>query len=385
MEDFLHLDQQLTAEEKLTRQTVQDCVNEQVLPIIQQAYEKAEYPQHLTKVLGDLGLFGMTLPESVGGLGASPVSYGLACQELEKGDSALRSLVSVQNSLCMYPIFAFGTPEQHARFLPKMKTGEWLGCFGLTEPDSGSDPGSMQTKAERVTGGWRLNGHKMWITNATLAQVAIIWAKTADGVRGFLVEKDFPGVSTREITHKLALRASCTGEIMLDNCFVPDANFLPGSEVGLSAALRCLTQARYGIAWGALGAAMACYDSALAYTQARHQFGKPLAAFQLVQKDLVEMLTEIIKGQTFNLQLGRLKAQDQAHYAMISMAKMNACKTALEIARSARNLLGANGISLEYPVIRHMNNLEAVFTYEGTDNIHHLIVGRYITGCEALI
>ncbi len=331
-----------------------------------------------------LGLLGSTLPESYGGVNASAVSYGLICQELERGDSGLRSFVSVQSSLCMYPIFAYGTQEQKKRFLPKMAAGELIGCFGLTEPDAGSDPSSMKTRAKKVAGGWQLSGSKMWITNATIADLAIIWAKDEhDQVKGFIVEKTFAGFNTNEIHHKLSLRASITGEIVLEDCFVPDANYLPGTEKGLACALGCLTKARYGIAWGAIGAAMACYEAALNYAKERLQFGKPIAAFQLIQVDLADMFTEIVKAQTLNLQLGRLQEQNRANYVMVSVAKMNACKEALKIARKARNILGANGISLEYPVMRHMVNLEAVYTYEGTDNMHHLIIGKHITGLDA--
>ncbi|MEE9451253.1 MAG: acyl-CoA dehydrogenase family protein, partial [Gammaproteobacteria bacterium] len=310
---------------------------------------------------------------------------GLACQELEAGDSGLRSFVSVQSSLCMFPIFAFGDEAQKKRFLPAMARAELIGCFGLTEPDAGSDPGSMRTTAKKVSKGWQLNGSKMWITNAPSADLAIVWAKTDAGIRGFIVEKEFKGFTRREIHQKMSLRASATGELIFENVFVPDENFLSGSEKGLVAALSCLTQARYGIAWGAMGAAMACFDIAKQYALERKQFNKPIAAFQLIQKDLAEMLTEITKAQCLNLQIGRLKEAGQATHVMISMAKLNACRQALHIARSARNILGANGISLEYHVIRHMENLESVFTYEGTDNIHTLVLGKYITGVDAFV
>ena len=326
----------------------------------------------------------MTLPEQVGGSHASPIAYGLVCQELERGDSALRSTVSVQSSLCMFPIFKFGSESQHQRFLPAMAKGELLGCFGLTEPDAGSDPASMQTTAKKVDGGWILNGAKMWITNSPIAQLAIVWAKTEEGVRGFIVEREFDGFTTPTITHKMSLRASITGEIILQDCFVPDENFLPGSTCGLKAPLSCLTQARYGICWGVMGAAQACLDSALDYTASRKQFDKPLASFQLVQAELAEMYSEIVKAQCLHLQLGRLKAVGEATPPMVSLAKRNACRQALHIARASRNLLGANGISLEYPVIRHMMNLESVFTYEGTDNVHTLVIGKYLTGIDAL-
>jgi glutaryl-CoA dehydrogenase len=385
MEDFLLLENQCTAEEMLIRHTVQRFVNKQALPLIADAYEQGRFPAELIPELAKLGLFGMTLPEQYGGSNVSYVAYGLACQELEKGDSALRSFVSVQSSLCMFPIFTYGTEQQRQQYLPPMARGELIGCFGLTEPDIGSDPAHMNTHARKVTGGWVLNGSKLWITNAALADLAIVWAITNEGIRGFIVEKENPGLQRRDIHHKLALRASATGELVLQDCWVPDSHYLPGSERGLAAILGCLDQARYGIAWGVMGAAMNCYDIALQYTQERQQFGRPLASFQLIQKDLVDMLVEIVKAQWINLQLGRLKAQGLATAAMISLAKMNACREALNIARLARNLLGANGISLEYSVMRHMANLEAVFTYEGTDNIHHLILGKYITGLDAFV
>lgn len=289
----------------------------------------------------------------------------------------------MQSSLCMYPIFAYGSEEQKQKWLPRMARGEVIGCFGLTEPDAGSDPASMRTVAKKVSGGWELTGSKMWITNAPIADIAIVWAKTDAGIRGFIVEKEFKGLTRNEIKHKMSLRASITGELVLENCFVPDENYLPGSEKGLAAPLGCLTQARYGIAWGAMGAAMACYEIAVAYTKERKQFDKPIASFQLIQKDLADMFTEIVKTQCLNYRLGQLKDAGKSTFAMVSMAKMNACREALKIARMARNILGGNGISLEYHVIRHMANLESVFTYEGTDNVHHLIVGKHITGISA--
>lgn len=383
MEDFLLIDELLTDEEKLVRDTVRRFVDDEVSPVIMDAYEEAYFPQQFIQRTAELGLLGMTLPEQYGGANANYVSYGLACQELERGDSGLRSFVSVQSSLCTYPIFAYGTEEQKKRWLPDMCTGKVIGCFGLTEPDAGSDPGSMRTTAKKVKGGWQLNGSKIWITNAPIADIAIVWARTEHGVRGFIVEKEFSGFIRNEIKHKMSLRASATGELVFENCFVPDANYLPGSEKGLAAPLGCLTQARYGIGWGAMGAAMACYEIALNYTKERKQFKKPIAAFQLVQKDLVEMFTEIVKAQILNLRIGRLKEEGKATFNMVSLSKMNGCREALKIARMARNLLGGNGISLEYNVIRHMTNLESVFTYEGTDNVHHLILGKHITGISA--
>lgn len=383
MEDFIGIESLLTEEETLIRDSVRQFVDEQCIPKMLSAFEEGQFPQEMIKEFANLGLLGMTLPVEYGGAGTNAVSYGLVCQELERGDSALRSFISVQSSLCMYPIFKYGSEAQKKQFLPGMAKGDLIGCFGLTEPDSGSDPSSMKTHAKKVDGGWVLNGSKMWITNASMADLAVVWAKTQEGVRGFIVEKSAQGFTQKAIHHKMSLRASVTGELHFDECFVPDENFLPESKRGLSAPLSCLTQARYGIAWGAIGAAIACYESALAYTQDRKQFNKPIAAYQLVQKDLVSMLKEIVKAQCLNLHLGRLKDMGQTTFAQVSLAKMNACQEALTIARSARNLLGANGISLEYPIIRHMMNLESVYTYEGTDNIHHLIVGKEITGIQA--
>lgn len=382
MEDFMLLDKQLGEEELLVRDNVRRFANEIGDRFID-ANDKAYFPADLIPEIANLGLLGMTLPQEFGGSQASYVCYGLACQELERADSALRSFVSVQSSLCMYPIYQFGTPEQKAKYLVPMSKGQLIGCFGLTEPDSGSDPASMKATAKKVSGGWILNGTKLWITNGPFADLAIIWAKTADGIRGFIVEKDMKGYKAREITKKFSLRASATGELSLEDCFVPDENLLVGTTKGLGAALSCLNQARYGIAWGAMGAAMSCYETTLDYTLTRKQFSKPLASFQLVQEALVNIFTEITKAQCLNLQLGKLKDQNLATPEMISLAKMNNCREALKIARTCRNLMGASGISLEYPVIRHMVNLESVFTYEGTDNVHHLILGKYLTGFNA--
>ncbi len=384
MQDLFLLDEKLNTEEILIKDTVARFIQEDFMGKISACYEKAEFPKEFITAMADLGLLGMTLPEQYGGSDASYVAYGLVCQELEKGDSGIRSFASVQSSLCMHPIFEFGTQAQKEKFLPDMAQAKKIGCFGLTEPNSGSDPSSMKTKAKKVDGGWVLNGSKLWITNAPIADLAIIWAKINDkDIRGFIVERAFDGFHTASIEQKLSLRASITGEISLQDCFVPDENYLPGSDKGLAAPLSCLTKARYGIAWGAMGAAQACFEQALQYTKEREQFSKPIASFQLVQKSLVDMYTEIVKAQALNLQLGRLMDEGRADYVMVSMAKMNACREALKIAREARNLLGANGISLEYHVMRHMNNLESVFTYEGTDNMHHLIIGRYLTGLSA--
>ena len=383
MEDFLLLDDQLTDEERLTRDTVHRLVQDEYVPIVTDAYEKAVFPTTFIPKLAQLGVLGMTLPKTYGCAHASHTAYGLTCQELERGDSGLRSFFSVQSALCMFPIFAYGSEEQKKQFLPRMAKAELIGCFGLTEPDSGSDPSSMKTTAKKTDKGWILNGSKMWISNATLADVAIVWAKTTEGIRGFMVERDFPGFTASPIHHKGSLRASDTGELAFNDCFVPNSHYLPQSTCGLSAPLSCLSKARLGIAWGAMGAAQACFDIALNYVKERKQFNKPLAAFQLIQTTLATMFAEITKTQTFNLQLARLADHDKATPIMISMGKMNACRTALAVARECRNLLGANGISLEYHVIRHMANLESVFTYEGTDNIHHLIIGKHLTGIDA--
>lgn len=383
MDDLLFLDEQLNSDERMIRDSVARFVSNDVMPLMAESFEHAQFPRELIKKSAEMGLLGLTLPAEYGGAEASYVAYGLVCQELERGDSGLRSFVSVQSSLCMFPIFRFGSEEQRVRFLPGMAAGEILGCFGLTEPDFGSDPAGMRTTAKKVKGGWSLNGAKMWITNSPIADIAIVWAKTDDGIRGFIVDTQSEGLSRPEIKLKMSLRASITGELVFDNVFVPDENYLPGSEKGIGAPLSCLSQARYGIAWGAMGAAMACFDITRDYLLERKQFNKPLASFQLIQKDLAEMYTEIIKAQCLNLQIGRIKDDHRETPVMISLAKGNACREALNIARKCRNLLGANGISLEYHVIRHMLNLESVFTYEGTDNVHTLVLGKHITGINA--
>ncbi len=383
MQDLMQLDNQLTTEEKLIQQSVRQFVDGEVIPLMMDAYEKAYFPKDLMPKMAKLGLMGMTLPEEYGGSNASSVAYGLVCHELERGDSALRSFISVQSSLCMFPIFTFGSEEQKTKYLPDMAQGKIIGCFCLTEPNSGSDPASMKTTAKKVNGGWQLNGSKMWLTNAPFADIAIIWAKTEDGIRGFIVPSDSKGLSITSMENKLSLRASATGEMALQDCFIEDDALLPGSGIGLNAPLQCLTQARYGIAWGAMGAAEFCYEQAVSYAKERIQFEKPVASCQMIQKDLADMLTEICKAQCFNYQLGRLKDAGQSNHVMVSMGKMNACREAIKIAHKARNILGGNGIMLEYHVMRHMNNLEAVYTYEGTDNIQHLILGRYITGFNA--
>ena len=379
--DFYRTDDLLTEEERLVRSTVGRFVDERFLPIIADHYERATFPLEIVPELARLGVFGMHL-HGYGAAGMSNVMYGLACQELERGDSGLRSFVSVQGSLCMFPIHRYGSEEQKQHWLPRMAAGEVLGCFGLTEPEFGSNPAGMATRARRDGNDWILNGTKRWITNGNVADLAIVWARSEQGIRGFLVEKGTKGFEAREIHHKLSMRASVTSELTLDDVRIPAGNELPGAQ-GLKAPLSCLNEARYGIVWGVLGAAMACYRSALGYSKARVQFDRPIAGYQLTQEKLVNMLTEITKGQLLALQLGRLKDQGNATATQISMAKLNNVREALQIAREARTILGANGISLEYPVMRHMNNLETVLTYEGTSEIHMLAIGEEITGLSA--
>jgi glutaryl-CoA dehydrogenase len=379
--DFYRIDDLLTDEERLVRSTVSRFVDERFLPIVADHYERASFPMEIVPELAKLGVFGMHL-QGYGAAGMSNVMYGLACQELERGDSGLRSFVSVQGSLCMFPIHRYGSEEQKQRWLPFMARGEVIGCFGLTEPEFGSNPAGMATRARRDGGDWVINGTKRWITNGNVAHLAIVWARTEDGIRGFLVETGTKGFQAREIHHKLSMRASVTSELILDDVRVPARNELPGAQ-GLKAPLSCLNEARYGIVWGVLGAAIACYRSALDYAKARVQFDRPIAGYQLTQEKLVNMLTEITKGQLLAVQLGRLKDQGKATATQISMAKLNNVREALQIAREARTILGANGISLEYPVMRHMNNLETVLTYEGTSEIHMLAIGEEITGLSA--
>ncbi len=382
--DYMNFQDLLDDEERLVRETARNFVNEQVIPIIDKHAQEETFPCHLVPIMGEMGFFGPSLPEKYGCAGLSNVAYGLLMYELERGDSGLRSMASVQGSLVMYPIFAYGTEAQKEYWLPKMARGEAIGCFGLTEPDFGSNPSGMRTKAVREPGGkWRLNGAKMWITNGTVANVAIVWAKTDDGIRGFLVEKGTPGFSAPQMKGKWSLRASITSELILDNVVVDEeVSLLPG-VTGIKGPLSCLTQARYGIAWGALGAADNCYQTALEYSLSRIQFDKPIAGFQLQQKKLAEMVTELTKGQLLALQLGRLKDQGRYSPAQVSMAKMNNVKIALDICRSARTMLGANGIMGEYPIMRHANNLESVYTYEGTHDMHTLIIGQEVTGIAA--
>lgn len=379
--DFYNTEELLSPEEILVRNTVRSFVEQEFLPLIEDSFEEAKFPLEIVPRIAELGLFGIKT-KGYGCAGMNNVCYGLACMELERGDTGLRSFISVQNSLVMYPIYTFGSDEQKDRWLPLLAKGEAVGCFGLTEPDHGSDPGGMETTAKRVGEKYVINGTKMWITNGSIADVSIVWAKTEDGIGGFLVEKGTPGFSTPEIKKKLSMRSSVTSELVLNDVVVPNANILPGAK-GLRAPLMCLDEARYGISWGAIGAAMACYDAALAYAKERIQFKNPIASYQLTQKKLVKMLSEITKAQLLSLRLGRMRDDGKATYREVSLAKMNNVEEALKIAREARSILGANGISLEYPVIRHMANLESVYTYEGTNEIHILILGKEITGMGA--
>jgi glutaryl-CoA dehydrogenase len=383
-QDFFSLDRLFSEEELLVRTTVREFVNERVLPGIERHYREGTFPMDLVGPMAELGLFGATLPPEFGGAGMNNVAYGLVMQELERGDSAVRSFASVQSALVMYPIFRYGSESQKKTWLPRLARGEKIGCFGLTEPDFGSNPAGMITRAEETPDGYVLNGAKMWITNGTIADVAVVWAKMKGAIHGFLVEKGTKGYTAPEMKGKHSLRASVTSELILQDVFVPKENRLPGGA-GLKLPLSCLSQARYGISWGAIGSAMACYDCALDYAKTRIQFGKPIASFQLVQERLVGMLTEITKGQLLNIQLGRLKDAGTARFPQISMAKMNNVHQALRIAREARAVLGANGILDEYPVMRHAANLESVYTYEGTHEMHTLIVGQDITDIPAFV
>jgi glutaryl-CoA dehydrogenase len=383
--DFFNLNSLLSDEERMMRDSVRQFVNDRINPIIAECYEEGRFPKELIPEFARLGLLGSNLPEKYGCAGINNVAYGLVTQELEAGDSGIRSFVSVQSSLCMYPIFAFGSEEQRMKYLPGMAKGEIIGCFGLTEPNSGSDPASMKTRAKHVKDGWLLNGSKAWITNGTIADIAIVWAKVEDEddrIRGFIVPKGAPGFTAPEVKHKLSLRASVTSELFFQDCLIPEENLLPSSG-GLKSPLMCLTQARYGIAWGAVGAAAACYQTALDYSKTRVQFNRPIASFQLTQKKLVEMFTEISKAQLLCLRLGRMKDAGELEPVHVSMAKMNNVAMALDCARSARGILGANGIVGEYGVMRHLSNLETVYTYEGTHEVHTLSIGRHITGLNA--
>ena len=382
--DYMNFQSLLDDEERLVRETARQFVNEKVIPIIDEHAQNETFPRHLVPEMGEMGFFGPSLPEEYGCAGLSNVAYGLLMYELERGDSALRSMASVQGSLVMYPVFAYGSEEQKRKWLPQMAKGEVIGCFGLTEPDFGSNPSGMRTRAEKQQDGtWLLNGAKMWITNGTIADVAVVWAKTEAGVRGFLVEKGTPGFTAPQMKGKWSLRASVTSELILDNVIVEEEQSLLPGVVGLKGPLSCLTQARYGIAWGALGAADNCYQTALEYAKTRIQFDKPIGSFQLQQKKLAEMVTELTKGQLLVLQLGRLKDKGDFSPAQVSMAKMNNVNVAVSICRMARTMLGANGIMGEYPIMRHMNNLESVYTYEGTHDMHTLIIGEKVTGIAA--
>ncbi|MBL6721402.1 MAG: acyl-CoA dehydrogenase family protein [Planctomycetes bacterium] len=380
--DFFALDDQYYEEELMVRDSVRSWVSERFMPLIMEHWENGTFPMELTSELAELGVFGPTIPEEYGGAGMNSVTYGLICQELERGDSGLRSFVSVQGSLVMYPIFAFGSEEQKREWLKKLASGEAIGCFGLTEPDFGSNPGGMLTTAKRDGDDYILNGRKMWITNGTCAQVAIVWAQTEDKIRGFVVPTDLPGFSAPEQKHKWSLRASITSELVMEDVRVPASAMLPGVK-GLKGPLSCLTQARYGIAWGGVGAALACFDEALQYSKERIVFDKPLAGFQLAQAKLAEMATQITMGQMLALRLGRLKDEGSFTSQQVSMAKRNNVRLGLETARTCRDMLGANGISLEYQTGRHMLNLESVITYEGTHDIHTLAVGHELTGLPA--
>jgi len=371
----------LSEEERMVRDSVTRLVDERVLPVIQKHFEDHTFPRELVGELAALGLLGSSL-EGYGCAGLNGVSYGLICQELERGDSGIRSFVSVQSSLCMYPIYAFGSEAQRQKYLPRMATGNLIGCFGLTEPHGGSDPGNMKTHARRRGGDWVLNGAKMWITNAPIADLAVVWARAEDGIRGFIVERGAKGFETPEIERKFSLRASCTGAIFLQDVVVPEENMLPG-VAGLKGPLSCLTQARYGITWGVIGAAQACLKQVLDYTQDRVLFGRPLAATQTIQIRMADMARRITTAQLLSLQLGRMKDAGTMTPAQVSLAKWNNCRMALDVARDARDILGGSGISAEYVPIRHALNLESVITYEGTETIHQLTIGRELTGINA--
>ncbi len=379
--DFLGLDAELEGDERLLRDNVRRFVGDRVLPGIADWFEAGTFPLELARELGEMGLLGMHLT-GYGCAGASAVEYGLACMELEAGDSGLRSFASVQGSLCMFPIWRYGSEEQKEQWLPRMARGEAIGCFGLTEHGSGSDPSGMRTSARRDGSDWILDGAKMWITNGNLADVAIVWAKTDAGVRGFLVPTDTPGFVARPVPRKMSLRASVTSELELTDVRLPEDAVLPG-VTGMRGPLSCLSEARYGILWGAIGAARACYEAALSYARERTQFGKPIGAFQLTQRKLVEMVVRVSKGQLLALHLGRRKDAGKLTPAQVSFGKMDNVREALWVAREARAVLGANGITLDYPVMRHLMNLESVFTYEGTNEIHQLVIGEAITGFPA--
>ncbi len=380
--DFMEIDSLFSEQEKLVRQTVREFVEKEVNPHIEEWNREGKFPTHLVPQMAELGFYGANL-EGYGCAGMSNVDYGLIMQELERGDSGLRSFVSVPGALVMYPIKEYGSDEQKEKWLPLLQQGKAIGCFGLTEPDFGSNPAAMRARAAKDGDDWIINGEKAWITSGTIADVAVVWARAADGVRGFLVERGTPGYTSKDIKGKWSLRASVTSSLSLQDVRVPARNMLPKAQ-GMKAPLSCLTQARYGIGWGAIGAAMACYNEALEYAKIRKQFDdKPIASHQLVQAKFADMVTEITKAQLLALQVGRLKDQGRADFAHVSMLKRNNVKMALETARAARDILGANGVADEYPIFRHMCNLESVFTYEGTHNIHTLIIGERVTGFPA--
>lgn len=386
--DFFNLDAHFSEEERMIRDTVREWVENTVMPIIGDAYINRQFPKQLIPELGELGVLGANLPEEYGCAGLNNVSYGIIMQELERGDSGIRSFVSVQGALVMYPIFAFGSEEQKREWLPKLATGEAIGCFGLTEPDYGSNPASMITRAEKTADGWRLNGAKMWITNGSMSDVAVIWAQTGEqgdvkGIRGFVVPTDTPGFSAKDQKGKLSLLASDTSELVLEDVDLPESALMPGSTGGLKHPLMCLTQARYGIAWGAVGAAMACFDEALSYSKERVMFDEPIGGKQIQQVRLADMLTKITHGQLVTYHLGRMKDEGTMTPQQVSFAKRANCDMATDIAREARRLLGGNGILIEYHSMRHMANLESVYTYEGTHDIHSLILGQTLTGLNA--
>ena len=379
--DLYDVRSELSEDEVMVKDTVGRFVDDKVIPLMQEAFEDHNFPRHLIGETAELGLLGSSI-DGYDCAGLNSVSYGLICQELERGDSGLRSFVSVQSSLVMFPIHAYGSEEQKQRWLPAMARGEAIGCFGLTEPHGGSDPGNMKTHAKRDGDDWILNGSKMWITNATIADAAVVWAKTEEGVKGFIVEKDMPGFDTQEIENKFSLRASVTGALFFDNVRVPEANVLPGVS-SLKGPLSCLTQARYGISWGVIGAAQACLDEVLKYTQDRVLFGRPIANTQSIQIRMAEMSRQITMAQLLSLRLGRIKDKGELSPTQVSLAKWNNCRAAIDIARDARDILGGAGISAEYVPIRHMLNLESVITYEGTETIHQLVVGKELTGVNA--
>ncbi|MCX7564157.1 acyl-CoA dehydrogenase family protein [Xanthomonadaceae bacterium XH05] len=380
--DLFDIRSQLSEEERAVQDTVARFTDEKVLPIIGDCFDEGRFPKELIPEIAALGLLGSSLPEEYGCAGLNAVSYGLICQELERGDSGLRSFVSVQSSLCMYPIYAYGSDEQKREWLPRMAAGEVIGCFGLTEPHGGSDPANMKTHAKRDGGDWVINGAKMWITNGNVAQIAIVWAQTEDGIQGFIVPTDTPGFTAQVVKHKMSLRASVTSGLFFDNVRIPDANRLPNVR-GLKGPLGCLTQARYGITWGPIGAAIACLTEATDYAKDRVLFNRPIAATQAVQIKLAEMARRITLAQLLSLQLGRLKDAGTMQPAQVSLAKWNNCRMAIDIAREARDILGGAGITTEYSPIRHALNLESVITYEGTETVHQLVIGRELTGINA--